>query len=158
MVKVTLKAAQDEFKKDFPSDAIKHASYIKGLVEAAPEGDAELEVPHANEALVNVIVQFAEAHNADEEVTEEWIKQKPRELTEGDKALFTPIVGIQLVNLLKAANFIGFQMLLNAAATYVGQILVTKNEKEVQEYFGVFREFTKEEEDQVKAKYPVPFQ
>jgi len=158
MSKVTLKAVQDEFKKEFPADAVKHASYVKGLLEAAPDSDSELEVPHANEAVINVIVAFAEAHKADEEVTEEWTKQKPRELTEGDKALFIPIVGMQLVNLLKATNFLGFQMLLNAAATYTGQVLVTKNEKEVQEYFGVFREFTKEEEDQVKAKYPVPFQ
>lgn len=48
-------------------------------------------------------------------------------------------------------------MMLNCVATYIGQILVTKNEKEVQEYFGVHREFSKEEEEQVKAKYPVPF-
>lgn len=100
---------------------------------------------------------FLEHHQNDPEVGEGWENEKSRELTDWDKTNLTPIVGMKLVDLLKASNFISCQMMLNAVATYVGQVLAPKNEKEVQEYFGVFREFTKEEEEQVKAKYPVPF-
>jgi hypothetical protein len=157
MVKITLTAAADQFKAELKQEDVKHFSYIKGLMEAAPDCDAEIDVPHADAAIIQTIITFADQHSNDPEVNPEWTKEKPRELTEGDKANFAPHVGMALVNLLKAANFLGNQMLLNAAATRVGQVLVTKNEKEVQDYFGVHREITKEEADAVQAKYPIPF-
>lgn len=158
MVKITLIASVGQYKDELKESDVKHFSYVKGLIEAAPDGDAEIEVPHADEAIIKTILVFAEQHSNDEEVSESWTKEKPRDLTDADKANFAPHVGMALVNLLKAANFLGNQMLLNAAATYVGQIIVTKNEKEVQDYFGVHREITKEEADAVQAKYPIPFQ
>jgi hypothetical protein len=36
-------------------------------------------------------------------------------------------------------------------------VLLTKGEQEVKNYFGVDRTWTKEEEEQVKAKFPLPF-
>jgi hypothetical protein len=140
-----------------PDLAIKHCSYVKGLLEAAPDSDATIDVPHADAKSIDFLVGFLEQHKDDEEVLEGWEKQKPRELTPWDKAALGEFVGIPLVSLLKASNFLGSQMMLNAVARYVGEILVTKNEKEVQDYFGVHRDFTKDEEEQVKAKYAVPF-
>ena len=154
---ILLKAAVGDYKQDLPPGAIPHCSYIKGLLEAAPDGDAEIITEHSDEILIKWICAFLDRHKDDEPVLEGWEKSKPRELTQADKDSLLPIVGIALVNLLKACNFLGSQIALNAVATYVGQVLVTKNEKEVQEYFGVFREFTPAEEQQVREKYPVPF-
>lgn len=143
--------------QELPAGAIKHCNYVAAMIEAVPDSDADILVPHTDHKLIKFICAFLEQHKDDEEVGEGWEKKKPRELTEWDKTNLEPIVGIPLVDLMKASNFLGSQLMLNAVATYVGTILVTKNEKEVQEYFGVFREFTKEEEEQVKAKYPSPF-
>lgn len=152
------------YQQLFPMGAVQHCNYIQGLLKAVEDTPVDpnappevIEVPHADEQTIKFICGFLEAHQNDEPVKEGWEKEKPRELTAQDKAEFTPIVGMALVGLLKATNFLGCQMALNATATYVGQIIVTKNEQEVQDYFGVYREFTKEEEEQVKAKYPVPF-
>jgi hypothetical protein len=156
-----------DIKVTFPMEGVPHCSYVKGMLDAAPDGDAEIEVPHADEIILSFITRFLQAHKDDAPVEEGWEKLKPRELTEADKKELLPIVGVALVNLLKAFNFLGCQLGLNATATYLGQVLVTKNEQEVQSYFGIFRTFSKEEEEQVKAKYPgsphsltsaVPFQ
>lgn len=152
---ILLKAATSDYKQDLPAGAVPHCSYIKGLLEAAPDGDAEIEVGHTDETLIKFMCSFLDQHKDDAPVEEGWEKQKPRELSQWDKDNLVPITRIALVNLMKAFNFIGCQIGLNATATYVGQVLVTKSEKEVMDYFGVYREFTKEEEEQVKAKYPV---
>ncbi len=143
--------------QELPPGAIKHCHYISGMIDAVPDSCADILVPHTDHLLIKFICAFLQEHQDDEEVADDWAKKKPRELTEWDKTNLEPIVGIPLVDLLKASSFLGCQLMLNAVATYVGSILVTKNEKEVQDYFGVYREFTKEEEEQVKAKYPQPF-
>jgi hypothetical protein len=142
------------FQIEFPLTGVPHCSYIKGLLDAAPDGDALVEVPHSDEIILKFICGFLDVHKDDAPVEEGWEKLKPRELTQWDKDNLLPISKLPLINLLKAFNFLGCQLGLNAASTYVGQVLITKTEKEVQEYFGVFREFTKEEEEMVKAKYP----
>lgn len=157
MSTVLLKAANSDHKAVLPPDSIKHCAYIKGILEGAPEGEVEIEVPETDHTLINFMIEFLKEHANDEEVTEGWEKEKPRPLTGSDKELLEPIVGKPLIYLLKASNFIGCQLMLNAVSTYVASVLVTKDVAEVQQYFGVFREFTKEEEEQVKAKYPVPF-
>lgn len=154
---IVFKAHNSDHKANMPYNSVKHCAYIKGLLEAAPEGDVEIEIPHTDHVLINFMVGFLEQHADDEEMTPDWEKQKPRPLTEWDKENLTPITGIALVNLLKASNFIGCQLMLNVIASHVGGILSNKNEAEVQEYFGVTRVFSPEEEEQVKAKYPVPF-
>jgi hypothetical protein len=73
-------------------------------MEAAPESDAEIDVPHADEVLIKFICGFLEQHKDDEEVGEGWEKQKPRELIAWDKANLAPIVGLALVNLLKVTQ------------------------------------------------------
>jgi hypothetical protein len=155
--KITLKAMKDDYEQVLPEVGLKHCSYIKGLVEAAPDSDSDVAVPHADETLIRFMCAFLEQHANDDPVEEGWEKKKPRELTEWDTANLMPIVGMPLVDLLKASNFIGCQMMLNAVATHVGQVLLTKGEQEVKNYFGVDRTWTKEEEEQVKAKFPLPF-
>ena len=44
--------------------------------------------------------------------------------------------------------------MLNAVAHHVASIVHDKSEQQVNAYFGIDREFTKEEVDMVKAKYP----
>ena len=152
---IVLKSVDGQaFQMELPDGTAKHCSYVKGLLDAAPDGDAEIEVVHSDEVIIRFICDFLQRHKDDAEVEVGWEKLKPRELTDADKAALLPIVGIALVNLMKACNFLGSQITLNAVATYVGQVLVTKNEKEIQQYFNVFREFTPEEEKQVKEKYP----
>jgi len=141
----------------FPSQALEHCSYFKGLVEAAPDSDSTIDIPHVDEGLLKFMVDFLEKHAGDEVVGEGWEKQKPRELTEWDTAQLQPIQGMRLVHLLKAANFIGCQLMLNLVAAYTGQILVSKTQQEVEQYFGKKAEWTPEQEAEVKRKYPTPF-
>lgn len=154
---INFKAQNVDHISTIVPDAVKHCNYVKGILEASDENEVTVEIPHSDPKIIDFMADFLEKHKDDEEVTDGWEKQKPRALTPEDKEGLQKFVGLELVNLLKAANFIGSQLMLNAVATYVGQVLVTKNEQEVQAYFGVQREFTKEEEEQVKAKYPVPF-
>jgi len=156
MSTITLKATVGDYSQLFPAGAVKHCVYIARLLDAA-EGDATIEVPHADEAIIKFMCEFLEQHKDDPTVPPEWEKQKPIDLTEWDKEHLTPIVGLKLIDLMKASDFLACQLMLNAVAKHVGEILVNKNELEVQEYFGVPATFTKEQEEEVKKKYPVPF-
>lgn len=136
----------------------KHTSYIKGLLSCAPYSDFELEIPHADKDIIDFIVDWLDHHEADDEIPDDWEKKRPLELTDWDRArMVDTFVGVALINLMKAANFIGCQLMLNAVATYVGQVLVTKSERDVMDYFGVHREWTAADEAMVKEKFRTPF-
>lgn len=126
MSSISLKATDgDEYVRELPTATIKHASYIKGLVDAAPDSVVEIDVPHANKEIVDFMVDFLVQHQDDEEIEENWEKLKPREMTDWDKQRITGnFVGMALINLMKATNFIGCQLALNVVATHVGQVPV----------------------------------
>ena len=148
----------EKYKQEFPMGCVHHSTmFTEALNVFQGEGDILEPIDNADETIIRFMCGWAEQHQNDEEIAPDWEKQKPRELTAWDKANLEPIVKMPLINLLKAAGFIGCQLMLNCVATQVGQILVVKNEEEVQEYFGVRATFTKEDEEEVKRKYPVPF-
>jgi hypothetical protein len=66
---IMLKSVEGEpFEMQLPPDAVKHCSYIRGLLDAAPDGDATIEVPHTNAELIKFICEFHEQHKNDPEV------------------------------------------------------------------------------------------
>lgn len=158
MARVILKEVGDGYVQEFPQAGLIHSKAINAVVEDAQDAaDAPrvIEVPFGNEKNITFMCAFAATHANDEPVEIGWEKQRPRELTPWDKENLRPFVGMELVHLLKATNFIGNQMMLNAVGTYVGSIMESMNEVDIQKYFGVMREFSKQDEAEVKAKYPV---
>lgn len=146
------------YAQELPAAGVKFCSYIQGLMEAAPNQDLTIEVPHADAATIKIICAFHEEHKNDEEVEHDWEKKRPRELTAWDKENLAPFNGMAVANLLKAVNFLSSQLMLNTVAVYVGQKMVIMDAKQIQDYYGIQKaEFTEEEKAAVKARYPNPF-
>lgn len=157
MPTVTLQATSEPsepYAQKLCPGAIKYCAYIKGLLDLAPDSDLEIPVPDADAAAIRFICEFFEEHQNDEDLPEGWEKLPPRQPTQWDKEHLEPFVGMQLTKLAKAVSFLGSKLILNTVTLRIGQILITKNKQEIQEYFGIFREFTEEETAQVKARYP----
>jgi len=114
-------------------------------------------VPHSNRVIIDFLCDWIEQYHENPEITLGWERQKPLSLTEWETANLTPIVGIELINLLKSASFIGCQLMMNAIATYIGHVIIVMDEIQIQTYFGVFREYSEEEDKAVQLKYPLPF-
>lgn len=164
-----LATPDNSFRIPLAENLVSSCAYVKGLIDQVdPESpESTIQVQHSDQTLLEFTVAFLEQHANDPQPEEgEEAKKKQYTLTDWDKQHFgkywtaekvEPETNIKIVDLLKMADFLQCKVLLDAAATVMGQILVTKNEQEVQQWFGRHRTFTKEEEEAVAAKYPVPF-
>lgn len=145
------------FEVQISKKAIEHASYVKGLMSVTEEDLPTIPVSDADQKSLEIIVAFLEAHASDPEVPEDWKEKPVVPLTPEDETLFAGLTGPEYVRLLKATNFVGSMLMLNAVSQSMARILSGKSEEEVQDWFGKRRTFTEAEINSVKEKYPTLF-
>lgn len=106
---------------------------------------------------LDFIVEYLHRHKDDEEEMPPEDLQKYRELDEWEKEKLEPFQGLRAVALLFAAKFLGNFRLLQVTARNVARQLETRNEEEMQQHFGVRANFTKEQEEATRARFPQYF-
>jgi len=139
-----------------PFNYIQHAEYIKSIVESSEENDILIEVPNAKGPILDFMGYFMNAHQNDDVLGEISPENIPP-LTDADKVELQKLNPIQLVDLMKAADYIHAQNMVACACTFVASELVTKNEEEIQKYYGIERTFTEKEIQSVQEKFPALF-
>ena len=148
---------------DLSVDAIKHCSYIFGLWEAQSKETAsdgseytpvvEVQAPEATPETLRVVAELFKLHEK-EDLPPEVEKNLSIEISKEDTSILESIKSTELPGLIKTIEFLQSRLLLNIVCKFVAKNTFNKSEKEYQEYFGIFRDITEKDIEEVKAKYP----
>lgn len=142
---------------------ISHVQVAKQML-ADIGADDEVRVPvlHAAAEQIDFICDFL-SRNKDLPVPADGDVQRsgPRRLSVEDReqlvAFETKHGGLAISQLFKASLFCDSQLLLNTVATFLGEVITSRDQAGVVEYFGVPYNPTKQQMDEVDARYPEAF-
>lgn len=141
-------------------DAILISETIKNLCEEF-EGDViTIPLPNISASILEKVVEYLEHFHEnppskeDEEKTE--AEKRSAEIPEWEREYCNPdkIGQPTLFNLILAANYLDIKPLLNLTCKTVANMIKGKTPQEIKELFGVTRDFTPEEEEQVRKENP----
>ncbi len=103
---------------------------------------------------LDFIVEFLYRHKDDEEPMSPEDLRKFRELDDWEKEKLEPFQALRGIALQFAAKFLGHFRLLQITSRNIARQLETRNEEEIQQYYGIPAKFTKEQEKATRARFP----
>lgn len=144
-------------------EAIGHLRVAKEMLADIPqEQGVRVPVMYAAACQIDFICEFL-ARNKALPVPDNGEAQRsgPRQLSAEDKAQLaafeTAHGGLAISQLFKAASFCDSQLLVNTVATFLGEVITSRDEAGVVAYFGVPYNPTAEQVAEVDARYPESF-
>jgi hypothetical protein len=176
----TITTDDEAYCLELPLEAFKHCKNVMAMINVAPDSDGHLPLPHMKTLEhLKFISAFLHAHRDDEEPVEEkepvaeqpadgkspdenapdtmWKNLKETKYSEWDEVNVTKIERLDIPDFLKVGLFLGNQIMMNAFGKRLATVIMQYDDKGIQDYFGIHREFTQAEHDAVREKYPLPF-
>ena len=141
-------------------EAAKRSITLKNLMEAMPDEDDDtptIPLPNVSGPVLEKIMAYLKhVHdNPDpdyDKVSE--VDRRSADIPEWEKAFCDSVNMETLFNLILAANYLDIRSLLDVTCKTVANMIKGKTPTEIKALFGVTREFTPEEEEQVKRENP----
>jgi len=140
--------------------AIELSVTVKNLLQEMPEDDdtvGPIPLPNVSgsvlEKVITYVTHYHEHPDPDAEKKTE-AERRSAEIPEWDKAFCAELNMEGLFNLILAANYLDIKPLLDLTCKTVANMIKGKTPEEIKTLFGVTREFTPEEEEQVKRENP----
>ena len=131
---------------------------IKNLCDDIDDDSIEIPIPGIKKEIFDYIIEFMELHHKSEDEvnkTEEGqheLRIKP--LSETDNAYFAKLGLQNHFNLILAANYLDFKLLLDYSCKAIAEMIKGKDPSEIKKIFGVESDFTEEEKAQVLVENP----
>jgi hypothetical protein len=149
---IYLAAASDPtYRRKIHPDSVKWSSYLEPLVKTASEGsDVNEVVCHSNPASLDVICDFLD----------HWLENPPAEnekLLEWDADRLKDWSSVEEITLLQAANFLGIKPLEDKVILNFVKDVKDLDIPGLKGYLRTDREFTKEEEEEVRARINIAY-
>lgn len=139
------------YRRKIHSDSVKWSSYLKPMVESASDGCEVCEVVvHSNPDSLNVICDFLD----------HWLESPPAEgekLLDWDLQRLKDWSSIEEVLLLQSVNFLGIKPLEDKVILNLVKDVKDLDLPGLKSYLRTDREFTKEEEEEVRARINIPY-
>ena len=135
---------------------------MKNLLVEMPDNDDESEptlipLPNITGSMLEKILAYATHYheNPDPEVEAQTeAERRAAEISGWDQAFILELTLEQLFQLTLAANYLDMKPLLDLGCKQVANLIRGKKPEEIKLLFGVTREFSPEEEEQVKRENP----
>ncbi len=151
---------EGEAKFSISRKAVELSITIKNLLQEMPDdedGVSEIPLPNVTASVLERVVEYIKREHSDPDV--EYDKRTPNEnrcaeIREVDKEFCGKLNMEGLFNLILAANYLDIKKLLDLTCKTVAHMIKGKTPEEIKSLFGVTREFTPEEEEQVKRENP----
>jgi hypothetical protein len=142
----------------FDIEDVTHCVYLRGLEESCGKDDTTIaEIPFSNPKFLQIVADFLKLHKETEVaevVPTEDIKPGNFEVSEGEKALFSPIEPSEVIAFYKVTIFIGCELLKRNFTKF----LMTKLDPLLNNGLEVFglqgRTVSEEEVKKLKETYP----
>lgn len=148
--------------KDGPFQVLKgdavRSKTLKDLMDDAPAGGV-IPLHDIDGTTLRRVITWLQTHKDDPEVAALPTDNAPgaaqkQDLTDADKEFFASIDQHAIFQLILAANYLDIRKLLDMCCRAVANSVLGKTPKEIYAYFGVTKELTPEEEEQVRADNP----
>lgn len=153
------------YKRALLPDAVKWSSYLHGMVSQVTESSGnseEVSVPHSTKETIDLICEFLEHWKDETEkgndltITDENGKVSTP-LTDWDVKRFGSLESIELINFMQSVEFLGIQILLDKAIKLLTSHIKDFDIPALKTYLRTDRDFTKEEEEIVRARVNIPY-
>ena len=140
--------------------AIELSVTVKNLLQEMPDDDdavGPIPLPNVSGPVLQKVIEYVTHYheNPDPEAEKKTDAEKrSAEIPEWDKNFCAGLNMEGLFNLILAANYLDIKPLLDLTCKTVANMIKGKTPEEIKHLFGVDREFTPEEEEQVKRENP----
>jgi S-phase kinase-associated protein 1 len=141
--------------------AIELSVTVKNLLQEMPEDDdssvGPIPLPNVSGPVLEKVIEYVTHYyeNPDPEAEKRTeAERRSAEIPEWDKNFCAELNMEGLFNLILAANYLDIKSLLDLTCKTVANMIKGKTPEEIKTLFGVTREFTPEEEEQVKRENP----
>lgn len=167
---------------ELPTEAFVHCAAIQAMIDVCPDSSGEwtlganlassTEAPEGqceqssaptrpsypiDKQQLDFIVEFLYRHKDDEQPLPVKELHHFKELDEWESTKLEPFQGLRAIGLLFAAKYLGHNLLLRVVGRHISRNMETRNEKQIQQYFGVKANFTQENEEATRQRFPEYF-
>lgn len=167
---------------ELPTEAFIHCAAIQAMIEVCPDSSGQwtlgANLPSPTEApkeqgdqppapvrpsypidkqQLDFIAEFLYRHKDDEQPLPMEELQRFRELDGWEIENLAPFQDLRAIGLLFAAKFLGHNLMLKVVGRHISRNLETRDEEQIQQYFGVKANFTQENEEATRQRFPEYF-